>query len=57
MNDWIVVHTVDGSVEIIRKDSITCVVADKEVGTLIHTNNFSYIVSEDCSDIVRRIIK
>lgn len=57
MKDWIVVHAVDGSVEIIRKDSITYVGADKAVGTLIHTNNFSYLVSENYADIVRRIIE
>jgi len=59
MRDWIAVHNdMNGDVAIIRKDSINYVSTDNETGTtVIHTNNFVYIVRESYSNIVRRIIE
>lgn len=58
MKEWLVVHAdIDGSPLIIRKDSITYVGTNEEGGTVIHTNNFIYLISEEYADIVRRVIE
>lgn len=59
MKDWITVHNnMEGDVAIIRKDSITYVGIDDETGgTVIHTNNFIYVVRESYTTIVRRILE
>ena len=57
MNKWLVVHSdLDGSPAIILKNSITYVGTDEDGGTVIHANNFIYLISEKYTDIVRRIV-
>lgn len=58
MKDWLVVHSyIDGTLSIIKKDSITFVGTSFEGTTVIHTLNYTYEVSEKYVDIVRRIVE